>query len=507
MPLETITDNQLNKDIELDEQFEDASEVLHLLNHEDEEDDSLCKVEEINKDQETDTDGKVQQDAGSPSPSVLIDPTSPTPARGKSEYPIDGAESSPAKTPSKRKLTEVSDRFHVTLDGPDGYFDQHSGKPVLSSNPVSKMPQLGLTEYVEHIRQADQFQDVERQRLNDYYESIFAQWTFELSQGFNILLHGVGSKRKLLLSFVDRQLSDYNVLVVNGYNPSTTLHEVITLMAPYLVDKKTANRLPKSLSEAVATLMSTSSGSEVPGGDIYDPKLVIVIHNIDGRPFRNDKVQSYLAHLASHSDVSIIASVDHINAPLLFDSAKLSSFRFIWHDTTTFISYTDETSFEDPLGFGGSQSKNTSANVNLKNQGSGVRYVLESLTANARALYRVLISHQLQSLEDESQFDASETVFSNGTSAKNNQLQRNGAVVGSIVEGLVKYGMDSKILYQQCAEEFIVTNELNFRTMLTEFYEHEMLASSKDQIGTEIIYSPFDKLTLERLLEDDILNQ
>lgn len=47
-----------------------------------------------------------------------------------------------------------------------------------------------------------------------------------------------------------------------------------------------------------------------------DDRLYLIIHNIDGIMLRSNKAQNILAGLATISNIRIIASVDHINAPL-----------------------------------------------------------------------------------------------------------------------------------------------------------------------------------------------
>lgn len=47
-----------------------------------------------------------------------------------------------------------------------------------------------------------------------------------------------------------------------------------------------------------------------------DDRLYLIIHNIDGIMLRSNKAQNILAHLATIPNIHILASVDHINAPL-----------------------------------------------------------------------------------------------------------------------------------------------------------------------------------------------
>lgn len=44
--------------------------------------------------------------------------------------------------------------------------------------------------------------------------------------------------------------------------------------------------------------------------------VCVVIHNIDGPGLRDFETQQYLARLAACTHIRIVASIDHVNAPL-----------------------------------------------------------------------------------------------------------------------------------------------------------------------------------------------
>lgn len=50
--------------------------------------------------------------------------------------------------------------------------------------------------------------------------------------------------------------------------------------------------------------------------DNPDDRLYLIIHNIDGIMLRSNKAQNVFASLAAITNIHVIASVDHINAPL-----------------------------------------------------------------------------------------------------------------------------------------------------------------------------------------------
>lgn len=82
--------------------------------------------------------------------------------------------------------------------------------------------------------------------------------------------------------------------------------------------RKTPSRsLPKAQqpfnSRSMDDLLAFLDGSEVKDNDCF---VCVVIHNIDGPGLRDPETQQYLARIASCSHVRMIASIDHVNAPL-----------------------------------------------------------------------------------------------------------------------------------------------------------------------------------------------
>ncbi|MBA0861531.1 hypothetical protein Goshw_028768, partial [Gossypium schwendimanii] len=57
-----------------------------------------------------------------------------------------------------------------------------------------------------------------------------------------------------------------------------------------------------------------------PEMDEKDSFICVVVNNIDGPGLRDTETQQYLARLASCSYIRVVASIDHVNAPLLSTS-------------------------------------------------------------------------------------------------------------------------------------------------------------------------------------------
>lgn len=387
-----------------------------------------------------------------------------TPSKSPLKSPSKGPYQSPVK-PVLEALNQDQGSQTLFLDGYEGYFEQHKSREKISTTPFSRAPELNYQQFVNYVQQSKSIHSEERSLLKSIYQKMYTQWYFELTQGYSVMFYGLGSKRNMILDFVSTTLpEEIPIFVVNGYNPATTFKEILLAVVSTLVPEETRKQFPKNPPDLLAALIKYLEAEQ----PTLVESMVVVIHNIDGESLRHDRDQALLARLVSASKVWLVASIDHIEAPVLWDAAKMSQYNFVWHDLTTYELYTVETSFEDPLSLG----KNRSA-VGTK----GVKYVLASLTANARSLYKLLAFHQLEVMTEE--------------------LGEDNNVTGS-----AQHGIEFKRLYQQCVEQFIVSNELNFRTMLTEFLEHKMAATTKDATGVEIIYIPFTQGQLENTVEE-----
>ncbi|KTW28894.1 hypothetical protein T552_01523 [Pneumocystis carinii B80] len=285
--------------------------------------------------------------------------------------------------------------------------------------------------------------------LYDNHCSLFIQWMFELNEGFSLIVYGFGSKRRLLMEFIERYFKDKYVLVMNGYKPEISMKGVYNMLVNNLWGEQRfeSNCTIYEMTERVLEWIEEETSIEY---------LVWVVHNIDGRGLRSKKVQACLSRVANAKKIKFIASVDHINSGLLWDESMISKFQFIWHDATTFAPYLIETSYEEGVW---NNMKGT--------HGEGIEYVLETLTPHAREVYRILIEQQIEAKEK--------------------------AKMKSIT---VDY------LYGKCAEEMVVSSKEGFRMQLREFCDHEMIKIKRDVTGTEIIWIPLEKEVLESILED-----
>ncbi|KAL9631573.1 MAG: hypothetical protein Q9164_005815 [Protoblastenia rupestris] len=185
----------------------------------------------------------------------------------------------------------------------------------------------------------------------------------------------------------------------------------------------------------------------------------------------------------------MLATCDTPNFPLLWDTSLLAQYRWLYHDTTTFISYggVEITSVIDTvnelLGRSGRSVKGK----------EGVGFVLRSLPENARNLYRVLIAEILAAADDDGD-DDDKGDGEDGDGAGGGS-RRGGGKSGELG------GVEFQALYQKAVEEFICSSEMGFRQLLKEFFDHDMLVSRREG-GAEVLRVPWRREECMAILED-----
>ncbi len=359
-------------------------------------------------------------------------------------------------------------------DGFEGYFEQQKLRAKkLSTNSMTMAPQVSYDEFHAYNKLANFMCLRQKTNLIEYYRQQYTQWLFELQEGFNIIFYGVGSKRRLILDFVqsfllERFPKSTKCVVANGYNSELDPRALLKFIWKLMFNKKPPTW---HMVDSVRELKTAFNKF------VDRKKLIIVLHNIDGESLRKDKYHYILGELCQISQISFICSMDNMNTPLFWNASLMANFNFIWHNVTTFASYSTEISFKDPLSIGKSDEF-----VGSK----GAKYVLSSLTSNAKNLYKNLLIQQLEKIDSSLTSDE--------------EIENRGSLTGN-----AKLAIVFRDFYEFCVNEFIVSNEISFRTVLREFVEHKMCSLTQDIAGTEILYIPFTVNEMEKILEDELL--
>lgn len=297
--------------------------------------------------------------------------------------------------------------------------------------------------------------------LSMEYRSVYDYWIFQISNGFNILMHGVGSKRNLLEDFYKQVLSNSCHLVINGFFPGLTVKQILTQLTSEVFGHsgtfKTDIEHAHYIKKALEAKKEEVKGSKLKLKDACQ-EIFFVIHNIDGPSLRGENSQTCLSILAQSPSIHILASMDHINAPLIWDQKKLCHFNWSWYDTTTYQNYVEEGSYENSILV--QQSGSLALHMN------SLMNVMRCLTPNARGVFKLLAKYQLES-------DGTGTYL----------------------------GMSFGDCYMKCRQAFLVNSDLTLRTQLTEFLDHKLVKSRKGPDGVEYLIIPVDTGTLHQFME------
>ncbi|KAJ1547472.1 Origin recognition complex subunit 2, partial [Nowakowskiella sp. JEL0078] len=323
------------------------------------------------------------------------------------------------------------------------FFKASKSKSQTSNNTLSKLPTLSPADFQRIRSQLGVKHKEFIKDLNCWHKELFPQWLFELTLGrFSLMFYGYGSKTALIDEFVATHLTDAPAVVVNGFFPSITLREILLQIVNGVM------KLDQTPSSPI-DLLALIKGYFLPDNKARKwEKIYLIIHNIDGANLRTDKTQMYLSYLSNIPEIHLIASIEHIHAPLLWDTATTSRFNFLWHDVTTFTPYVEEVSFETSLMVGMS-SGNNEITVRAAIQ------VLKSVNGNARKLFGFVAKQQANANEGEN-------------------------------------GISYEMLYAKCKEEFVASNDVTFRALLTEFKDHKMIVT-RDVDGGETLIIPMNK--------------
>ncbi|XP_028741641.1 origin recognition complex subunit 2 isoform X1 [Peromyscus leucopus] len=338
-----------------------------------------------------------------------------------------------------------------TSDLVEEYFEAHSSSKVLTSDRTlqklrrAKLDQKTLRNLLSKFSPAF---SAEIAQLNQQHEKLFRKWMLQLRLGFNIVLYGLGSKRDLLEKFRTTMLQESIHVVINGFFPGISVKSILNSITEEVLNHMGTFQSVLDQRDWIINKFKEDSSLE----------LFLLIHNLDSQMLRGDTSQQVLGQLSSLENVYLLASIDHLNAPLMWDHAKQSLYNWLWYETTTYNPYSEETSYENSLLVKQSGSLPLSSLI----------HVLRSLTPNARGIFRLLIKFQLDNQDSPSYI-----------------------------------GLSFQDFYQQCREAFLVNSDLTLRAQLTEFRDHKLIRTKKGTDGVEYLLIPVDSGTLADFLEKE----
>lgn len=295
--------------------------------------------------------------------------------------------------------------------------------------------------------------ELEEQRLQSQVQNRFSQFTFMLAADHSLLFYGYGSKRMLLENLAEFLSSSHSVLVVSGFNPTLSLRATLLQLASDIL--KLTDFPRRTLIDYVDAIRN---------GMRHD-RVALVIHNIDGPSFRSAEAQHALSTLATVQGISIIASIDHVNAPLLWDGTAYSRYEWAWIKADTYKSYTAETIFCSKALLRGRNERRVEGAVAL----------LKSLSERACSTFRELARKQTD----------------------------HGATPGTGAPTRLTFNQ----LFEMTKRKFLVSDPATLRMILTELETHDLLQRRRGADMTEQLWIPLDSSQLQQVLSQiDVSN-
>ncbi|EJD50650.1 origin recognition complex subunit 2 [Auricularia subglabra TFB-10046 SS5] len=313
--------------------------------------------------------------------------------------------------------------------------------PAKTSNAVfSSLEPLSPDEYANLVQRA---------RVAKPLDAVpfFPLYANSVDAGFNVFFYGYGSKLATLDKFARAVLARRGPVVVSRcFDPNFTLKIFLATLA-------------RATDAAAHTLEAVISALP----RLPHAPLILLLHSLDKAP---PKVRHATLRLATEENVQVIASLDHIRAPVLFTQRELSG--WVWHDLTTLAPYDSELAHIDPLAL--RQHKDSGAAGAAAGQAiptiteTGAAHVLASVTARAKRVLKLLATNQLEA-------DASTEPSAQG-------------------------GMEYDGLLHACRADFIASNDTALRALLGEFTDHGLV-----RIENDILWIPLRKDVLQRVID------
>lgn len=380
------------------------------------------------------------------------------------------AMSKPAKT-SNRKLSEqFEDR--QSGEGGGGAFTQAS--------------YLAALESIGKGRKATKLEK-RLQVLQDAYRGMYQQWDFELAEGFSLFFYGLGSKIRLLQegfasTHLKRRCSNGggDIVAVNGFMATLGVDDLLSGVERIVMSEGEAKeagmgRSAAKLDERARTVVERLQGRKTP--------IYLLVHNIDGPGLRSFRAQATLSLLASQKPIRLIASFDHVKAPLLFPSTLATGrptstsigYQILYHHVPTFRPYTVEallsgtmsTLFSASLFLpdsalaGGALSGKLGAAATSEARARAAFFVLASLTQKAKDVFSLLAERQIASCP---------------TSMNKKELQ----ALFICQTGLPapSCALPYPTVFSLARDRFLANNVNQFEALLREFRDHDVILSS-----------------------------
>jgi hypothetical protein len=271
------------------------------------------------------------------------------------------------------------------------------------------------TDAVEHIIDNADVRNVksgiDRSQMRKQFENSVGGWLLHLFNGFNLLFEGVGSKIDIMNTLIAmivkwrKETKCQYCFIISGYDTNVTYRQLITTICTkmdILEDSGKRNNDKENFALLLEKLKDQEANDQDeemdPLAELYDDDyhqpidtnddyIYLFIHNLDGSGFRSVEAQDWISQLCRLRCVRLVASVDHVNANLLWDDATDSKYAFVRTDVTGYGLYRQESQYIRVT---------VQDNSNRGDYVTAIDHILRSLTSKHVDVYIILLEHCIQ---------------------------------------------------------------------------------------------------------------
>uniref|UniRef100_A0A8R1HLR0 Origin recognition complex subunit 2 n=1 Tax=Caenorhabditis japonica TaxID=281687 RepID=A0A8R1HLR0_CAEJA len=282
----------------------------------------------------------------------------------------------------------------------------------------------GLRDYIS------QKNSTESQEQLDYLaENEFNKWLLYLASGFNILIHGVGSKRELLSQF-EEELESYTYMRVDARKDEVNVKVLLSAINENM-------KLDCNVKRGQSTIdWAKDIRRRIQKRDL---QLILIIDNIESPDWRNDQ-EAICELLENRRVVKLIATVDHIYSTFIWNSRQLSSLSFVHITVNTLQIPLHEMMTGESRLLGLDARSNQSSHTM-----SSLDVFWKSLAVNSQKLFRLFFSMYFAAKKPVKFWD----------------------------------------LFNSAKDDFIASTDAALRTQLVEFKDHRVLKWTRGDDGND----------------------
>lgn len=235
--------------------------------------------------------------------------------------------------PKEHPIIDYDDADDIHVSRGSSFFKQKA------SSSAKTVAELGISLANESELRASVASLPERlvevkKALMETYKSHARDIAVQWRAGFSVLLYGYGSKFELLKVLVRECSGGYPALVIDGLSARVNYRSILMNTLGVVRDCKPSNFSSMNDDELLKSITEETKHQRV----------FVMVSNIDGPSLRSLEQQRALSEFSKIPRLHFGASIDHVNAPLIWDLQTKDRFAWVWHHVPTFKPYIREAS-------------------------------------------------------------------------------------------------------------------------------------------------------------------